>query len=150
MCKNNKIIIYVLRNTLKNVIIYRWSYFSHSRLIYWFINLLINFYFVYLKAWHVGEKNQYLKVYISLNYSNVTNITLTLISIWHVKNKWRLIIISLLFISVWFQSESKLYNGSEKDNSTSSKLTKKESLKVSFYSYFYKVTYIVLFMCLSK
>lgn len=34
------------------------------------------------------------------------------------------------------KSESKLYNGSEKDSSTSSKLTKKESLKVSFYSYF--------------
>ncbi|EDM16740.1 similar to oxysterol-binding protein-like protein 8 isoform a (predicted), isoform CRA_d [Rattus norvegicus] len=41
------------------------------------------------------------------------------------------------------KSESKLYNGSEKDSSTSSKLTKKESLKVSFYSYFLIFSYIL-------
>ena len=56
-----------------------------------------------------------------------------------------LIIISLFFLSVWFQSESKLYNGSEKDSSASSKLTKKESLKVSFHSYF--ITNVTLYLC---
>lgn len=53
-----------------------------------------------------------------------------------------------LFISMWFQSESKLYNGSEKDSSASSKLTKKESLKVSSQSHF--ITNIMLRVCFWK